>query len=178
MSQVEMAFMQDADQASRRAELEAFFGPKAEYYLKAYGHMWASVTKQPGASGRFQIFKAVVWPAFFVGPVWFFYRKMWGWASGLTVMVLVIGSIPMLARAGFPVGIAMAGLGPTIYVNHAIRKLAAMRGVDGRVELERARAAGGVSKTAGWIAGTIYALLTALAVLNLVLLIRNGEPPN
>ena len=97
-------------------------------------------------------------PAFFVGPVWFFYRKLWVHGAVLTALLLGLALLP-IGKLSLPISLAIAWLAKPVYLSHAIRTIEGLRGTDGRVDLDRAAAAGGVSLTAGWIGGCVYASL-------------------
>ncbi len=172
-------FLQDPDQVSRQAELATFFGPHGAKFLKGYEMQRAMMTRTTGGKIRYSFLRAgYVWPAFFVGPVWFFYRKMWLWGGILTAVVVVLGLLPIAGRVGFPLGIAMAVGGSSLYLNHAVRTIERLRQAspNGVVDPQQLAAAGGVSKTAGWIGGVVYGLLLLLALYGIIVAIRTGAP--
>ena len=157
-------FLLDPNDGARLADFGVFVGPNVNGFLPAYERQRAALTRPPGQKVKFQWasngFNA---GAFFGGPVWFFYRKMWAWAWGITVAEVLIGLIPGTSRIGMPIGIALAVGGNQLYVSHAINKIAKMR-AEGRGSVEELQRAGGVSKTAGWISGIVFGLLLALAI--------------
>ena len=162
-----LQFVRDGDQASRQAELKEFAGPNAAAYLQVYEKMVMEANRPAGEKPKFSLFSAGFnVGAFFLGPVWFFYRKMWGWAWGFVGLLIVVGIIPGTNRVGLPVGIVLGLYGNRLYVTHAIAKLQKMRAAGGGGPLvpEQVAAAGGVSKVAGWIAGVILVGLTAIAI--------------
>ena len=163
-------FMLDPDAEARQAEFVAFVGPNAKAFLPIYERQRAIVNRPPGEKVKFQWgaggFNA---GAFFGGPIWFFYRRMWAWAWGITVALVLVGLIPGTSRIGLPVGIGLALGGNQIYIGHAIAKIAKLREA-GHGSLEELQRAGGVSKLAAWIAGIVYALLLALAIYGIVTL--------
>lgn len=165
------------DQEDRRAELRDFFGPNADSFLKVYDRMRDDALSAGNGRPKFRFagggFEAA---AFFAGPVWFFYRKMWAWAWGLTALLIVLGLIPGVNRVGLPVGIALAFGAHRLYVTYAMDKLKKMRAATGVLNPETVRRVGGVSVLAGWISGGIYALLLALAIIGIIYAARTGTP--
>ena len=157
-------FLLDPDADARRQDFVTFVGPNAKAFLPAYERARAFANRAPGEKVKFSLgangFNA---GAFFVGPVWFFYRRLWGWACGITVALLLIGLIPGTSRIGLPVGIGLGFGANQLYVAHAINRVARMR-AEGRGTPDELAAAGGVSKVAGWIAGIVFALLMALTI--------------
>ena len=160
-------FLLDPDADARRQDFVTFVGPNANRFLPSYERARAVANRAPGEKIKSSFgsngFNA---GAFFVGPVWFFYRKLWGWACGITVAIFLIGLIPGTSRIGLPVGVGLGFGANQLYVSHAINKVARMR-AEGRGTPEQLAAAGGVSKLAAWIAGTIFALLMALTLYTL-----------
>ena len=174
------SFLKDPDQASRRAELVAFFGPNADKFLRGYDEQVVIANRAPHEKTKFSFnARAYVWPAFFIGPVWFFYRKMWAWGAGLTVLVLVLGLIPLRTNFGFPLGVALAFGGGSLYLSHAIKTIEQLRqqSPGGVLDPAQLAAVGGVSKTAGWVGGIIYVLLLLLSIAGLVLAAKSGARP-
>ncbi len=173
-------FMKDPDRVSRRAELAAFAGPNASKFLKTYDVQAARLQRAPGEKSVFRFFQGdFIWPAFFVGPVWFFYRKMWVWGAGAAVIILILGLIPVTSRLSIPIAVAMAGSSSLIYLAHAAKTIERIRAASATGVLTEAElaVAGGVSKRAGWIAGVIYGLLTAYGLYGAVLDIVAGRLP-
>ncbi len=172
-------FFRDPDQDSRRAELRDFFGPNADVFLRTYDRM-RTAALAPKGSGSFWTNLRVGGfepAAFFCGPVWFFYRKMWAWAWGITAFEVIFGVIASLLhlRGGFAAGAILSVMAHRAYVDQAMASIAKLRGPSGALDPQAVRMAGGVSKTAGWISGTIYFLLIALTIVGLVLLILHPE---
>lgn len=168
-------FLKDPDAAARRAEFAAFVAPHAERFLPLYDAMRADVA----ATGRprFRLkdggFSAA---AFFVGPVWFLYRKMWLVAGVIVAALVVLALLPLPSRIGVIVAITLGLMAKRTYVTHAIGVIQTLR-AGGPVDLDRLRAAGGVSRRAAWIGGTIYAALTLAGLAATVYLLANGAPP-
>ena len=163
-------FMQDPDSAARLADFGAFVGPNVKAFLPAYEKQRAAANRAPGEKAKFQWaaggFNA---GAFFGGPIWFFYRRMWGWAWGITAALVLVGLIPGTSRVGLPVGIVLGLGGNQLYVTHAVSKIAKLREA-GRGSVEEMQRAGGVSKLAAWVASLVYAALVALTIWSLVTL--------
>ena len=162
--------MRDPDPLARRREIAAFFGPHAEKYLAVYDRMHAVANRPAGEKLRFSFagngFNA---GAFFLGPVWFFYRKLWVYAWSITALIVVVGLLPVGNRLGLPIGIGLALAANQLYVGHAIATIAKMQCEGGELLAQQLARAGGVSTTAGWIAGGCYALLVLLAIVGLIL---------
>lgn len=165
-------FMKDPDPVARRVELAQFIGPNAESFLKIYDHMRSVANRPPGEKVKFSFFaNGFNAGAFFLGPVWFFYRKLWGWAWGVVGLVVVLGLLPIGNRIGLPLGVGLAVAANQLYTAHAISAVIKMRAAagGGPIPAEQLAQAGGVSKTAGWIAGGVYLVLVALGILALAL---------
>ncbi len=172
-------FANDPDQMSREAELRDFVGPNAEKFLAAYRKM------RPGPDGktRFRIFgEGFCWPAFFLGPIWFFYRKMWAVAWGIVGLLVVTNVLGILApslpiqRIGFPVAVIIGGWAFRLYVTQAASRLNTMRTANGGVlRPETVRQAGGVSVTAAWVSGIVYGLVVLLGIIGLVYAAQHGQ---
>ena len=148
-------FVKDPDQPARRQELASFFGPRPEKYLAIYDGMAAIANRPAGTRPPFQLFGGgFCWPAFFLGPIWMFYRKMWLWAGIITVAFLIFTFLPLPRGAGVGLSVAMAFAGARLYVLYAISTVARLRG-----DLPRIAVAGGVSPLAGWVAGILYVVV-------------------
>lgn len=171
-----LAFLRDADQDARRAELTAFFGPNAAKFLPIYDVMQGDAVMGTGrprfrlGGGGFSV------PAFLFGPVWVFYRRMWLIAGIVVAGLVAIALIPGTGRAGLPVGIGLGLMAYRTYVQHAIGTIQKLRGPADRVDLAVVAQAGGVSKTTGWISGLLYRLLALAAIASIILLAWAGEP--
>lgn len=169
------AFLNDPDQEVRRAELRTFFGPNAETFLKAYDRLRSDTPAVPGGRPKFRLFGGGFEPAaFFLGPVWFFYRKMWLMAWVVVGMLVVVSFIPFRA-AGLIVGITLAGMAHRVYVQYAVQKLTTLHRGGTPVTPDTVAAAGGVSKRAGVISGVIYALFWILGVVSIIYLASHGQ---
>ncbi len=172
-------FANDPDQMSREAELRDFVGPNAEKFLNAYRKM------RPGPDGktRFRIFgEGFCWPAFFLGPVWFFYRKMWTVAWGIVGLLVVTNVLGILApnlpiqRIGVPLAIIIGGWAFRLYITQAASRLNGMRAANGSVlQPEAVRLAGGVSVTAAWVSSVVYGLLVLLGIIGLIYAAQHGQ---
>ncbi len=172
-------FFRDPDQDSRRAELRDFFGTNADVFLRTYERMRAAALAPKGSGSLWANLRVSGFEpaAFFCGPVWFFYRKMWAWAWGITAFELIFGLVASLLhlRGGFAAGAILAVMAHRAYVDHAMSSIAKLRGLSGGLDPQAIRTAGGVSKMAGWISGTVYFLLIALTTAGLALLILHPE---
>lgn len=171
-----LAFLNDPDQPARQAELRTFFGPHADHFLKSYQQIRGAVVpsetgKKPSVLAGLS-FEAA---AFFVGACWFFYRKMWLYATILVVVSIGIGLLPV-PRIGLPFAIAIALASGRLYIWHAITTIQSLRGPDGIVSEESLRGNGGVSILAGTISGIIYFALICLTIFAIIFAARTGQP--
>lgn len=171
------AFLADPDQATRHAELRDFFGPNADKFLVAYDKLRAQTPQVTGQRPKFQLFGGGFEPAaFFLGPVWFFYRKMWTVAWVVVGLMVVLAFIPFRA-VGIILSITLATMAHRVYVQHAVQKLVKLHSSGVMVTPALVQAEGGVSKPAGIISGVIYGSVWLLGVVSLIYLAAHGMPP-
>lgn len=172
------AFLRDPDQDQRRAELATFFGPHADTFLKAYDKLREDTLSAVGGRPKFRLFGGgFEVAAFFLGPVWFFYRKMWTIAWIIVAILVAIAFIPVLSRAGLIVSLLLAMMAHRTYVQYAIGKLQKMRVAEGQLTPMAVQTAGGVSKPAGIISGSIFLVLLIISVISIFYLVSHGIPP-
>lgn len=172
-----LAFLTDPNQEARRAELRDFFGPNADTFLGAYDKLRAQTPQVAGGRPRFQLFGGgFEAAAFFLGPVWFFYRKMWLVAWVIVGLMVVLAFIPFRA-VGLILGITLATMAHRVYVQHAVQKLVAMHASAAVVTTATVQAAGGVSKPAGIVSGVIFGILYILAIASIIYLVSHGIDP-
>lgn len=157
-------FLRDPDLTARRAELEAYVGRNPGPFLKMYDRLRAAPEKPGSAMFSF------VALAFFLGPVWFFYRKAYAWAWGIVVLQVVLIALPVGRGAGIGLAVALSMIGRYAYLQHAIGRISKLRGQNAVADLTRLAQAGGVSPTAGWVSALAYVGLAALSVLAVMLL--------
>ena len=163
----------DPDQPTRRGELTAFLGPNPEGFLTHYDRIRANAAT--GGNRLTSLFGyGLCAPAFFLGPVWFFYRKMWLWASGYCAVMVVLSTAPIGGQAGLGLSVGASLIARWAYLDHAARTMAKLRlahprlaahPIDEQAYLTALAEAGGVSKLAGWLSGLFFAAALALAVL-------------
>ena len=154
----------DSAESRRREELRAYIGPHAEAFMPVWASMQArAAPRQPGEK-RPRLKLGFVAMAFFLGPCWFFYRKMWAWAWGLTATLVALAFLPIPSRATAPVGILLALFGRQLYLGHVRKQVAKLRGGAAFADTELLRRAGGVSPVAGWISSLLIIGLGLLAV--------------
>ena len=140
-------------------DLTTFFGPRAEIFLAAH-------EKQKKGRGVWRT-NTWCWPAFFGGFVWFFYRKMYGIGAAMLVLPIIIGVLyPKAGGASFAY-IGSQGKGFYVWTAQRRIKKADKLGLVGAEREEYLRRAGGVSLTAGILAGVVYASLLALLILGI-----------
>ncbi len=172
-----LAFLADPDQDSRRAELRDFFGPNAEKFLPSYEKLRASTPQVTGQRAKFQLFGGgFEAAAFFLGPVWFFYRKMWLIAWVIVGLMVALAFVPFRS-VGLILGITLATMAHRVYVQHAVQKLVALHGSNAAVTPAMVQAAGGVSRPAGIISGVIFGLIYVLAIASIIYLAMHGIDP-
>ena len=172
-------FMTDPNQEARRAELAAFIGPNADKFMPVYDN-WRTVTAGVAGTKGQRLLRGFVGTAFLLGPTWFFYRKLWVWAIGVTVVELALGFIPHTSRLGLPVSIALALFAKGVYIDHAVKRISVLRGGAPVADLALLQREGGVSKVAGWISGSIVVLVLLLALASIIYLAtqNGGHPPS
>jgi hypothetical protein len=154
----------DPDQPSRRAELLAFIGPNPKSFLTLYQRLVADTAAKERRLTS--LVGGLCAPAFFLGPVWFFYRKMWLWASGYCVVMVLLAMLSFGGQTGLVLSVIAALVARLAYLDHAARTIAKLRRthpVDERMYLTQLAEAGGVSKLAGWISGVFFAAVLAVA---------------
>jgi hypothetical protein len=169
-------FLNDPDQPGRRAELSTFFGPHPEGFLAVYDRMFALAHRPPAQRRRLSdsispwVGNGFCAPAFFLGFVWFYYRRMWAWATAFVVVMILLEWVPGTSRLGLVLAIGMALVARRLYVGHAIRNISRLRalappGQEPARFLLQLHGAGGVSRAAGWISGILFILVTVVTVL-------------
>lgn len=170
------SYLQDPEYSERREELRVFIGPNAEKFLIAYD-LLIQQRKQYLETSKFKFFQrsAYTWPAFFTGPVWFFYRKMWAWGWGLTIGLLALGLIPGINRISFPVSLILAAMAKRIYIEHAMKRINQLH-ASGNAKEAALAVAGGVSPKAAWIAGVIFGVYMLLSIGAIVYLAMHNVP--
>ncbi len=169
-------FVTDPDQEARRAELRAFIGLNADAFMAQYEVIRARAGAAPKAAGRFKV--SFLPMAFFLGPCWFFYRRMWTWAWGFVALYVLLAFLPATSRIGLPLAIATAMFGRQAYVTWAVYRIAKLRSASGgMIGPDALAAAGGVSKRAGWISSVILGVLAALGLAAILLAASLHLPP-
>lgn len=166
-------FLRDPDPEARRAELAAFVGPNAEPFLKMYDRL-----RERPEKPAFRAMTSFVVMAFFLGPCWFFYRRMWGWAWALVAVMVALAFIPGSSRAGFPLAIALSMFGRYSHLSRAFSVIERLRGGAAVADPDELRRAGGVSRAAGWTSSAVYLVLAAIGIAAAVLFITGGGDPD
>ena len=171
------AFLADPNQDARRAELRDFFGPNADVFLRAYDKLREDTPQVSGGRPKFRLFGGgFEVAAFFLGPVWFFYRKMWMIAWIIVGLMVVLAFIPVRS-VGLVFGLILAGMAHRTYVQHAVTKLAKLHASQALVTPAIVQAEGGVSRPAGTISGIIFGLIYIVAIASIVYLASHGIDP-
>ncbi len=163
---------------SQEAAWAAVIGPRqAVHYLRRFAAL-----SRPGARGV-----GWHWPAFLAPPLWFLYRKMWGWAAiwalVMPLLLLLDGAIAA-ATDGFRIGLdgpallVLVGVGMAVpalfaerlYLDHCNRLIRRTRRTgSGRHDAGRLAARGGTSDVAAAVAA-VFAGAAALGVVGGLLL--------
>ncbi len=170
---------EDSAAARRREEMRAFIGPHAEAFMPVWTAMQARAAPRTPGEKRPRIKFNFVAMAFFLGPCWFFYRKLWVWAWALLAVIVVLAFLPITSRIGLPLGICLAMFGRQAYLGHAQKRVAQLRGGAEFADLDVLRRAGGVSPVAGWTSSLLLGALSLIGVASLILLTlaNGGQPP-
>lgn len=154
-----LALAESPDQEGVRADLAAFFGPKADRFLAKYERMFRTKKLFRRSSWN--------WPVFFLNYTWFFYRKMY--LAGAVIVGLPLAfSLLLPDDRGFSgAALVFALLADNSYVSHALKQVIKARalGLQGAERAAYLQKRGGVSKLAGGIALTVWILFTALLIL-------------
>jgi hypothetical protein len=153
------ALFDAADQWRVRADLETFFGPRADVFLAVYEKMRAN---QPARRSTTRTWS---WPVFLGGFTWFFYRKMYTYAAIVIFLPMIFGYL--FGRVGGSAFILFAIEAKAWYVSHALSRIskAGALGLTGPERADYLQRAGGVSLPAGIFAGLIYSLLLAFVII-------------
>ena len=170
----------DSAAARRREEVRAYIGPHADAFMPVLASMQARAAPRPPGQKRPRLRFGFVAMAFFLGPCWFFYRKLWVWAWALTGLLVALALLPIPSRVGLPVGISLAAFGRQAYLGHALKRIAKLRGGAEFADLDVLRRAGGVSPAAGWISSLVIVALSVVAVGALIVLagVNGGHLPS
>ncbi|HEX8645151.1 MAG TPA: DUF2628 domain-containing protein [Allosphingosinicella sp.] len=147
-------------------EIAAFIGPNADRFHSAW-----EATRAKFAGGRGGIAFGFCLPALLLGFAWFLYRRMW--MFGAMLLVLPIALSYLLDSPGGSIGlsIAMSLFGKSLYVQHAVAKIGALR--DRGAGDDEIAAAGGTSLAGGLAGG----LILAAGLGSLVYLVATGSAP-
>lgn len=145
-------------------EVSAFIGPNAERFRGA----WDKVRPKALKSGSAVAF-AMCWPALLFGFAWFLYRRMWLAGALLLALPFVLGLFLDVGTGAAGATVAIAAMAKSLYLQHAVTKIAAVRAAGGGEDA--IRAAGGVSKVGGIVGGVLWAVVLTAAFLTL-----GGEP--
>jgi hypothetical protein len=153
------ALFDATDQWRVRADLETFFGPRAEVFLAVYEKMRANTPARRSTTRTWS------WPVFLGGFTWFFYRKMYTYAAIVIFLPIIFGYL--FGSIGGGSFILFAIEAKTWYVSHALGRIskADALGLTGQERTDYLQRAGGVSLPAGIFAGLIYALLIAFVII-------------
>lgn len=156
-----LAILQAEDQDRIRGDLRTFFGPRAERFLPIYEKFRSNPKGQPFTWN---------WVVFFTTFPWFFYRKMYATGAAI-VLVAVAASVLFSNSTGGSVGavVFLALTANALYVQIGIRALQKADALElvGAQRAEYLRCAGGVSVTAGTLAGISFVALLGMAIVEI-----------
>jgi len=146
-------------------ELALFIGPNADRFRGAF-----EGTRPKMLAGRGGVSFGFCWPALLFSFAWFFYRKMW--AAGLALLVIppALGFFIDSRGGALGVMIAISLFAKSLYVQHAVWKIGAIREKGGGGEA--IAAAGGVSIAGGAVGGLI---LASAAAATLYVILEGGR---
>ena len=150
------------DQGRVRADLAAFVGPHAEAYLRVYDKMRES-SKNWVMSWS--------WPGLFASNVWLFYRKLYVLGALCLVIPLAIALVFDLdAASDIAVAVVIAVSAKAWYVSAGLRRIADADQLEllGAERSDFLRRTGGVSASAGWLAGFLQAAIAVLVIVNMI----------
>jgi hypothetical protein len=146
-----------------------FIGPNVHKFIGVMKRM-----RDKDASYR----KGVVswcWPAFWLGPVWMLYRKMWVAAAAFFILNLVLTYL-FKNSSGLLFNLIMGMWGKALYVGHAARAVEeieanAVTPMDRINDMSRL---GGVSSAAAW---TAVGLTFVAGVVIAMVAMKSGQVP-
>jgi hypothetical protein len=141
-------------------ELALFIGPNADRFQGAF-----EGTQPKMLEGGGGIAFGFCWPALLFSFAWFFYRKMWAFGLALLLIPPALAFVLETRGGGLGVMIAVAMFAKSLYVQHAVAKVGAVREAGGGDDA--IAAAGGVSVAGGAVGGIILAA-GSLALLYLI----------
>jgi Protein of unknown function (DUF2628) len=159
------SILDNADQDQVKLDLSNYFGPRGETYLYVY-------EKMRTATGRRRLNPINwCWPAFLLGAVWFFYRKMYLYGFSFILLLIILGFLDSTVAKMTSFIFAMSSKGA--YVKRGLRTIVKADGL-GLVGTERAHylsRAGGISLGAGVSAAMVFVLCIAARIF----LVRTGR---
>lgn len=149
-----------ADQERVEADLAAFFGAKADAYLRIYRKMQA---------GSDQWVMSWSWAGLLVPTLWLFYRKLYLLGTLCLLLPVVVAFSPdsdVSTVVGICISVLIAIWAKAWYVSTGLRRIVdadrlALAGSERRNFLRRV---GGVSSTSGWLATVLQAATIIMAI--------------
>ncbi len=144
-----------------------YFGKNSDYYIKKYNEI---------KSGRKVSFN---FPAFFVGPLWFAYRKMYSYAISLWIINLIIpyvfliywNNTNLFVLTTLIIGATCASYANYIYINFINKKIDEIESIswDPAVKIVKIESAAGVSVFGACLLltiGLIFSVIVFIAIGN------------
>lgn len=147
------------------ADLQRFIGPNAPLFIE----IWRETP-----DGKLPAFKYFSIMAFWLGPFWFLYRKLYLWAAGVTALMI---SAPIIFAEIWEIVLIAIGVGigfvaNKIYVNWAVQRVKSIRTATPDLSQRQAelKRQGGVSSKSVWviIAAIIFLLFGLFFVIVIV----------
>ena len=146
------------------ADMQKFIGPNAPLFIE----IWRETPE-----GKLPAFKYFSIMAFWLGPFWFLYRKLYLWAAGVTALMMSVTVIfaEIWEIALIATGVGIGFVANKIYVNWAVQRVKSIRAAipdlsQRQAELKRQ---GGVSSKNVWV--VIAAIILLLFGLFFVIVI-------
>jgi hypothetical protein len=147
-------------------DVATFIGPNPDKFRATWDKQREMIlSKGSGIAWSF------CWPFLFLSFVWFFYRKQWLMGVVLIVVPLIFAFfLPSVTGAFGGIGIALAAMAKSAYLQDAMAKIAKIRVSiqDDAGRQTALAAAGGVSWPAALISGGVLAASLAAVVLTMV----------
>ena len=135
-------------------DVKNLIGTKQEFYVPKFSQM-----KQLNKKMTWN------WPAFFIGPVWLFYRKMYNYGLALMLLNIVVDSI-MPAAISIAVAAVVGAFANYIYMDYLEKQSLQMKSMTETTKEAFIKEKGGTSGIAILVCFVISALLSS--VVNLI----------
>ena len=131
-------------------DIKRLIGKKQEFYVPKFSQM-----KQLNKKMTWN------WPAFFIGPVWFFYRKMYNYGIALMLLNMVVDGI-MPDVITIAVAAVVGAFANYIYMDYLEKQSLQMKSMPETTKETFIKEKGGTSGVAILVCFVISAVLSAL----------------